>query len=106
MSGYFLNENFITPIEKSEAPIVAKKSKWNNQEKTLARTFNFKKRKHAEKNVPALLVRLKPVHLHHCLEYSFGFVEVPNPQTDSFVQKTTALRAIEANPSNKIPACA
>ena len=56
MSGYFLNENFITPIEKSEAPIVAKKSKWNNQEKTLARSFNFNKRKHAEKFVLELLL--------------------------------------------------
>ena len=56
MSGYFLNENFITPIEKSETPIVAKKSKWNNQEKTLARSFNFEKRKYAEKFVLELLL--------------------------------------------------
>ena len=56
MSGYFLNENFITPIIKSETPIVAKKSSWNSQEKTLARTFEFKKRKYAEKFVLELLL--------------------------------------------------
>ena len=68
--------------------------------------ISFAKRTHAEKNVPVPLVHPKPVHRHHCLVYSFCFVEVPNPQTDSFVQKTTALLAIGANPSSKIPACA
>jgi len=56
MSGYFLNENYITSIVKSETPIVAKKSSWNSQEKTMARVFEFEKRKYSEKFLLELLM--------------------------------------------------